>query len=334
MDPKITYIVIGLIVGAGVGYLAVNSQVVDVRGKLSDAQMQYVTLYTQFQILTKENTDLNTSYRNLMIQKSSLENSYTHLQSDYSKLRTDSQTASAYFKQLSVKITDLESVMKSYCQLPGAFTRTLNENEIKKVGDTVKLMTSIEPNYLAAYDKINNWVTGHITDVKDILFPYIVPITTIFNGTTVNTGYNLYETQEYISTPEFTLKQSQGDSESQAILDFAMMKYYDRYIKGESKNAYLTVMSFSDGTLHSAIFMPVTDGRICIMDPAGQYVTRDQEDATVKLAASEIPTYYNYWSNQDLLITNFTVYNIKTVDGSYTEIIKGNLAAMVAFFSS
>jgi hypothetical protein len=195
-------------------------------------------------------------------------------------------------------------------------------------------MTSIEPNYLVAYDKINNWVTGHITYVKDILFPYIVPITTEFNGTTVNTGYKILETKEYISTPEFTLKQSQGDSESQAILDFAMMKYYDRYIKGESNKAYLTVMSFSDGTIHSAIFVPVTEGRICIMDPAGRYVTRDLEDATAKIAASEIPTYYNYWLNKKLQITNFTVYNINTVDGSYTEIIKGNLAAMVAFFSS
>jgi len=334
MDPKITYIVIGLIVGAGVGYLAVNSQAVDLRGKLSDAQMQYVTLYTQFQILTKEKTDLNTSYRNLITQKTSLEKSYTQLQSDYSKLRTDSQTASTYFKQLSVKVTDLESILKSYCQLPGAFTRTLNEKEIQKVGDTVKLMTIIEPNYLAAYDKINNWVTGHIADAKDVLFPYIVPITTEFNGTTVNTGYNILETKEYISTPEFTLKQSQGDSESQTILDFAMMKYYDRYIKGESNKAYLTVMSFSDGTIHSAIFVPVAEGRICIMDPAGPYVTRDGDDATAKIAASEIPVYWNYWSDKKLQVTNFTVYNINTVNGSYTEIIKGDLAALVAYFSS
>jgi hypothetical protein len=93
-------------------------------------------------------------------------------------------------------------------------------------------------------------------------------------------------------------------------------------------------MSFSDGTIHSAIFVTVSEGRICIMDPAGRYVTRDLEDATAKMAASEIPSYYNYWSNKKLLITNFTVYNINTVDGSYTEIIKGNLAAMVAFFSS
>jgi hypothetical protein len=327
MDPKISYIIIGLIVGAGVGYLALNSQ-------LNDAQMRYVTLYTQFQILTTENTNLNKTYNSLNIQKIRLENNYTQLQSKYSKLRTDSQATSTYFNQLSGKITDLESILKSYCQLPSAFTRTLNEKEIQKVGDTVKLMTIIEPNYLAAYEKINNWVTGHISDLKDIVFPYIVPITTEFNGTTVNTGYNVLETKEYISTPEFTLKQSQGDSESQAILDFAMMKYYDRYIKGESNKAYLTVMTFSDGTIHSAIFMPFAEGRICIMDPAGPYVTRDGDDATPKIATTEIPIYYNYWSDKKLQITNFTVYDINTVDGSYTEIIKGPLLVIVNFFSS
>ena len=334
MDPKITYIIIGLIVGAGAGYLAVNTQAVDLRGKLSDAQMQYVTLYTQFQILTKENTDLNNNNNNLNIQKSKLENNYTQLQSAYAKLGTDSRAASTYFKQLSGKVTDLELILKSYCQIPDAFTRTLNDNEVQKVGDTVKLMTRNEPNYLAAYDKINNWVTGHITDVRDIRFPYIESITTKFNGTTVNTGYKILETEEYISTPEFTLKQSQGDSESQAILDFAMMKYYDRYIEGESNKVYLTVMSFSDGSIHSAIFVPFPEGRICIMDPSGHYVTRDQEYATTKMAASELGAYYNYWSNQNLQITNFAVYNINTINGSYTEIVKGPLSVIVAFFSS
>jgi hypothetical protein len=43
MDTKITYL-IGVIVGAGIGFLVMNYQVTDLRGKLSDSQMQYVTL--------------------------------------------------------------------------------------------------------------------------------------------------------------------------------------------------------------------------------------------------------------------------------------------------
>jgi hypothetical protein len=36
----------------------------------------------------------------------------------------------------------------------------------------------------------------------------------------------------YVQTPEWTLTQKQGDCDDQAALEYAMLRYYNKYIAG------------------------------------------------------------------------------------------------------
>jgi len=340
MEQKIIYLLIGLLVGAGIGYFAINYQITDLRGKLSDSQIQYVSLYSQYQLLGNQKSDLQKSYDSLDQQKQILdqqkqiiEANYSNLQSSYAQLKSNSQLASKYFKQLSGNITSLQNILQSYCFLTNSFARTLNDSEIRKVGAKVTQLLPNEPNYLAAYDSINTWLTGRITSTSDVVIPYIETTSIDYNGTKLNSGFKVLESEEYLKTPEYTLSTGQGDSENQAVLEYAMMKYYDRYIKGTLNSAYLAVLTFSDGSIHSAIFCPSTGGQVCIFDLSGVYVTRYQGVATPKIAAAELGSYYNYWLSKGQTITNYTLYNIDTTNGTYQIKFNGTLSNLVAYFS-
>jgi hypothetical protein len=334
MDPKITYLIIGLVVGAGIGFFAINYQITDLRGKLSDSQMQYISLYSQYQLLGNQKNDLQNSYNSLDQQKQIIAANYSTLQSSYAQLKSNSQLASKYFIQLSMNLTSLQNTLQSYCFLQKSFARTLNDSEIRKVGAKVTQLLPNEPNYLAAYDRINTWLTGRITSTNDVIFPYIETTLIDYNGTKVNSGFKILEREEYLKTPEYTLTSLQGDSENQAVLEYAMMKYYDHYIKSTLNSAYLAVLSFSDGSIHSAIFCPSSGGQVCIFDPSGVYVTRDLGIAAPKIAAAELGSYYNYWLSKGQTITNYTLYNIDTSNGTYQIKFNGTLSNLVAFFSS
>jgi len=270
-----------------------------------------------------------------------LESKYLQLQDDYAQVRAYSQIvatnfarARANFTRLSDNVTTLHDTLDSYCFLPDAFTRTLNDNEVQKVGDIVKKIVSNEPNRLGAYDVINTYIIGHVTNTNDVLFPYIQPYVIDLNGTKVIASFKIAEQEEYIRTPESTLKYMEGDSECQTVLEYAMMKYYDRYISGVQNDAYLMLISFSDDTIHSAVFVPGQNGQICIFDPAGRYKTMDYGMATYKIAAAELGAYWNYWDSQGREIKNFTLYKVNTIDGSNIKVFEGSLASIIAFFSS
>jgi hypothetical protein len=333
MDTRITYIIIGLVVGAGIGYFAISTQVNDLRGRLSDSQMQYVTLSSQYQLLEGQKSTIQQNYNNLSQQKTIVDGNYVKLQEKYNQLYQSSQAASKAFLQLSENITTLENTLKSYCFLADSFARTLNNDEIQKVGYKVNQLLPNEPDYIAAYDKINTWITGQIKLSTDGFSPYITTTQTNYNGTSVNSRFILLTREEYIQTPELTINKLQGDSENQAILEYAMMKYYDRSIKGNLNDAYYSVLTFSDGSIHSAIFCPINGGRICIFDPSGVYVTRNDGTTGPKIAASELGSYYNYWFLNKMTIANFTFYKIDTINGSYTQVFTGSLAQTIAFFS-
>ena len=333
MDTRINYVVIGLIIGAGIGYFAVSTQVTDLRGRLSDTQMQYVTLTSQYQLQEEQKNTLQQSFDDLNQQKTTVDANYLALQGRYTQLSQNSEQAFQGYLKLSQNITELENTLKSYCFLTDSFARTLNNNEIQKIGGKVNQLLPNEPDYIAAYDNINTWITGRVTTSNDQFSPYITTTQTSFNGTTVNSSFNIFLREEYLQTPEVTMNSLKGDSESQTTLEYAMMKYYDRNIKLIMNPAYFTLITFSDGSIHSAIFCPVGGDKICIFDPSGVYVTRNQGKTEPRLIASELGAYYNSWLSKDMTITNFTFYTIDTTNGSYNQVFTGALAQTIAFLS-
>jgi hypothetical protein len=77
MEQKpLTLLVIGIVAGAlvgfGGGFAVYNSQIVDLKGSIADTQLKYITLSSQYQVLTTQMGTLQSDYAKLGAQNKSL----------------------------------------------------------------------------------------------------------------------------------------------------------------------------------------------------------------------------------------------------------------------
>lgn len=148
------------------------------------------------------------------------------------------------------------------------------------------------------------------------------------------TGFKLGTSVDYIQTPEFTLTSKEGDCDCQAVLEYAMMMYYNRYIAENIYEAYIAQISFQSGPGHVAVFIPIQGGKLCILDPAGNYKTSQWGLIATKDVTAELDSYNSYWVRSgEPSITSIILYKIDTTNGSYTKVAEGNLASIVNFLS-
>jgi hypothetical protein len=111
-----------------------------------------------------------------------------------------------------------------------------------------------------------------------------------------------------------------------------MIQYYRKYIMGTEYSLYIAHIEFSDGIGHAAVFLPVKGGEICIIDPAGKYLTSSNGKIASKPASTELQEYSNYWSEHGT-IKYIKLYSISITDGSYKIVAEGNINKIVEFLS-
>ncbi|MEM2970261.1 MAG: hypothetical protein QXR63_04930 [Candidatus Bathyarchaeia archaeon] len=51
-----------------------------------------------------------------------------------------------------------------------------------------------------------------------------------------------------------------------------MIRYYMKYVYGTEYNLYLAHIEFSDDAEHLAVILLVQGGKVCVIDPAGNYL--------------------------------------------------------------
>jgi hypothetical protein len=346
MEQKpLTLLVIGIVVGAlvgfGGGFAVYNSQIVDLKGSLTDVQLQYVTLSGQYQVLSTQKDALQNDYTRLSAQNKSLGASYNQLQSTYGQLQSNYgqlQTNYGNLKGfLGVLTNDVVSLNQTFYQdgfLPKAFTRTLSSVEIGKVTSLTSSIDKTEPIPLSAYSKIYLYVSSFVTYANQVNYPYLQLGYSTINGTKYVSGFLVNYHEVYYRTPSETIQYHEGNIVDQAVLQYAMMINYQQNIKKISQDMYIGVMDFQDGTHASAVFVPALNNQITIFDTAGHYMTHDLNEVSSKIAASELGTYYNYYNSQGKTIGKFTLYKINGLDGSVSKTVQGSLSNMIAFFSS
>jgi hypothetical protein len=341
MDSKplallIIGIVAGALVGFGGGFAVYNSQIVDLKGSIADTQLKYITLSSQYQVLTTQMGTLQSDYAKLGAQNKTLTNNYNQLLSNNQQLQTNYNSMKTFISNLTDDVTSLNQTLYSDGFLPVAFLRTLNNNEVlsQNVTNQVSLIDKNEPIALAAYGNINNYVISFIKTSHNINFPYIEPTYDVINGTRYISTFDVKYHEVYFKTPTETLMYHEGNAVDLGTLQYAMMKNYQQKILKDSQTVYLGLLDLQDGTQGAAIFVPAATGQVTIIDPAGKYVTREGRSVAEKLAASELGSYYNYYSTQKLVINKFTLYNIDTTNGNATRVFQGSLSDIIAFFSS
>ena len=327
-------IVAGALVGFGGGFAIYNSQIVNLKGTITDTQLQYVTLSSQYQVLSTQKDKLLANYTTLSTQEKTLSNNYNQLQSNYGQLQSNYKDLKTFLGGLSSDIVSLNETLYTDGFLPKAFSRTLNNQEVGKVTSLVSSIDKSEPNSLTAYSNIYAYVSGFITSVHEINFPYLRLNYAVINGTKYVSSYDVGYHEVYFRTPSETIKYLEGNAIDQAALQYAMMINYQQNIKKVSQDIYLGLVDFQDGTQGAAIFVPSPNGQLTIFDASGRYMTHDFNQVTAKIATSEMSAYYNSYANQGKVIVNFTLYKINTVDGSVASVVKGPLADIITFFSS
>lgn len=345
MDSKVLgMLIVGILAGGSLGvggaYILYIPQVNELKTELSYFESQYETLSGQYETLSQEHETLSGEYETLKIERNKLQSQYSTLSSEYRVLQSkynilshDYDEVSGYLKDISSKLQSTRDLLNNYCCIPEAFQRILINEELEKIASTVSSITHESQDSWYAYEKIYKYVADNINYAYDIEFPYIDNYYYILlDGSEIITSFSIDKIRNYIQTPEFTLEYKQGDCDDQGVLTYAMIKYYMRNIYGTEYSLYIADIEFSGGSSHLAVFLPVRGGQLCILDPAGHYLTSRYGQITNNVASFELQKYSNEWSKTTGEITYITLYDVNVIDGSYEVVASGIIDGVADFF--
>ncbi|RZN57104.1 MAG: hypothetical protein EF809_01540 [Candidatus Methanomethylicota archaeon] len=281
---------------------------------------------------------MNAKYSNLISNYNELSTKYNDLMINYTSLKSEYSTLlqmKEYYGNLSNDVLKFKNLIYSYIGIPEVFPRVLNEDAIKKTSNAVINAGVVPSNLWISIQKIYDYITTNIKYAYDIEMPYISTYWSItYDGKKYVTKFydGVKTIEQYVQTPELTLKIKQGDCDDQAILAYAMIKYYMKYINGTENDLYIALIEFSKGDEHLSVILPVQSGKLCIIDPAGHYLTKSEDIITSKETLSELQAYSNYWSDTTGPITNIALYKINVTDGSYTLFANGTISQVASAF--
>jgi hypothetical protein len=139
---------------------------------------------------------------------------------------------------------------------------------------------------------LQGWVVQHISYSYDTYTP-------IISGS-LEYGFHIEWVDDFWRFPTETLKDGHGDCEDMAILLTTMIRSYFKYYVGTLYAVYAMSVSGSSPVGHMAVVIPVSGGKIVILDPAGRYVTGLEifitRWLTPRPADEALRDYFSYWS--------------------------------------
>ena len=335
-------------------YQTLNQAKITLESTYNSLNSNYNNLKTNYDSLESTYNSLNSNYNALNSQYNTLKNNvdsgFVKLSSDYVDLKKQYDSLSQmvgsslygtpgdttilkYYYQLTKDVRSLNATLWEYCNLRLSFKNTLTISEVMKVENTVRTIIGSSTDEWSNYQNIHQYVTSNIQYVYDIDFPCIMGYKYVdVNGVRYLTEFNTSTIQNYVQKPQFTLEYKQGDCDDQAALEYAMLRYYNKYIVGTDYNLYVADIEFSDGNGHAAVFMPVQGGALTIFDPAGHYLTSSSSTIAAKPAASELEVYNTHWASIGS-ITHITLYWVNLTDGSSNVVAQGTRAEVAAYLS-
>ncbi|MEM0179195.1 MAG: hypothetical protein QXO53_03510 [Fervidicoccaceae archaeon] len=328
----------------------------------SDLSNSYAQLYSEYNSTIKSFMDLQAQYAALNDRYSQLQNNYTALSIKYSNLNADYGNLSARFQQITAlynslqenytnlnnsmnyllslyislneSASDLINYLYSLETIPDAFSRTLNWDEVSAIGKYVYNAGVSKYDIWGSIQNIYNYIVNNVAYVYDIDMPFPIPFFMNFGNYSFLTSIFYLPLQNYVQTPLFTIEYGQGDCDDQAVLAYAMIKYYMLNVYGKDYLLYFADIEMGDGSRHAAIFLPVQGGELTIIDSAGRYLTRDAYGhITSNMAYSELQRYSLYWGDYGG-IKSITLYSINVRDGSYREVVSGSISDIASYLAS
>ena len=327
-------ILIGLLSGVIIGYILVfgfYSQEIRYYNRLVQDLDEIEDAYN----IQSDNLELiKGNYKELQDDYNELRNEYFSLEQAKQQLQYELEDTELNWRKLSDCVKLLKDTQDSYVDLEESFKRIVNSNELDKIANTISEISKNEEYNWYGYWNIHKYIRDGVKYSYDLEIPIIEgyryygdhesPLITDFNISTI---------QNHLQNLSYTIKYEQGDCEDQALLEYAMIQYYNEYLQGTKYSLYLAKISFTNGEHHLAVFMPVEEGNICILDPAGLYQTGTWYSIQSKKADLELTRYQEHWDDAFGEIYEITLWIIDIDTGEYSEEFKGSLIETVDFFS-
>jgi len=338
----------------------------DLQAQLRNLQDQYAQLLADYNTLKSNYDELLAAYSTLESDYSELQNAYNTLESDYSTLKSSYIKLQNAYEALEVNYTELQSnyellnakyvelqdkyavllteygalltsynnlvenyekwraYLETYISLTDSFRRTLSDSEILSLVSKVESIVSNPSSWWRSVKQLYDYVAYNIEYVYDEPFPVPPTVSELENNNYRNVTIN----HSYMSPTE-TLELGQGDCDDQAVLLYALVKAYNKYVYGTDYALWVMRVVFEEGA-HLAVAFPVSEGELTIIDPAGHYYT-GWLFLTSNDPHEELENYSNYWSEYGG-ITYITLYSI--YDGEAYEVISGNIQEVADFIEN
>jgi len=298
---------------------------------LREANGKYADLREKHENLVREYENLRASYEALRTEYEELRSRYDALRSDYLKLGNTYGSINSRALELNSTLAELVETLTLMANIPKAFKRVLNPTSVMAVAPYVNDAGVKASDPWSSFENIYKWITSKVAYVNDVEIP--VPTYVMCDANRLCT-YRFSLLRNYVQEPRFTAEYGQGDCDDQAVLAYAMIKYYTIYVHGKEYRAWLAHIEFSSGSSHLAVFIPVSGGKLTILDPAGSYLTRDLSgQITSRPPLDELQKYSSHFSKFGG-INYIEIYEVDVHTGQYTTLIKGDINKIASYIAS
>ncbi|MCS7138540.1 MAG: hypothetical protein NZ873_00590, partial [Crenarchaeota archaeon] len=232
-----------------------------------------------------------------------LNKNYTYLKYEYEKLYSEYGSLDSKYSSIVKEKENIESwyiSLKSNVNIRQGFGEdrkifiTPNDIEVKKIVlETTKgwSNTSDWSEFWMDLERLYNWV------INNIMYSYDSPSPVLPDA-----GGEIYWRDECYRFPNETIKQKRGDCEDQAILLASMILSYSN-----EKYGVWVIQWVSDNVGHTAVAIPVKNGKLTILDPAGRFYTSGLKgEVGSKDVRTAIEEWLAYWEKQGY--SNIRIY--------------------------
>lgn len=333
-SSSLKHVVVGLaccvvILGAAMAWVLFQNQ--ELASAYGSLNVRYGALNESRSALQQDFADLFDEYSSLSTEYGRLQAEYDAQEGRYGSLAGNYASLSSLYRGLGGEVSGLADLLGSFSSFPEAIGRTLTEAEIVEVDWAVEYALGGETDPWAADTLIYAYINDNIAYQRDIDMPAIKNLTTsTLAGADYITGFSIDYSREYMATPSLTLFNGYGDCDDQAILGYAMIKYFERHVTGQQYDLYLSLITFDDGAMHLCLIRPATDGYAFVLDPAGGYISPGYGSENATKAQGSLAAYSDYWIANGG-IGRMVLYQVTDYNGNYVMAVNGTVDEVASF---
>lgn len=223
---------------------------------------------------------------------SSLQDTYSTLQDQYESLLAESEdisTSDQEYKQFVENMVDRVNMRLGRDEGQQFFVTpsdsSVGETTLQIVGSLGSSKT--EGEQWMDIRSIYDWLRQNIRYVEDSPYPHLY----------ANPSGNLHWHDDCFRFPNETIRADVGDCEDQAMLLLSLLLNY-----GET-DEYWCIRTTSDSGDHMAVALPVSGGRLVILDPAGNYYSGHETGSILFREVEEaIDNWFTAWGHTNMRV--------------------------------